>query len=172
MTNNVIIAILCLVWVGCREPQCYPEANYWNYTNYPHPTGEPDPADRKILEKVAECLAPLKEHWLSPEEAKEAECYGTPTLELRSCIKVGIPPTVHISACTGEEVFECNVPVESCLTKGQDGGCPCYCRAMIQDNTVIWVTPNRKLLPAYAVTLLTGCYNPWTATLAPCSAPP
>lgn len=179
-TIELVRSVGCFVCVtagilgsGCssRATECYPETGYWNYTNYPAPTQDLDPGDREILAKVEACLAPLKEHWLSPEEAKEAECLGTPTFEVRSCLKVAVAPTWHISECTGEEVFDCNVPMASCAIKGQDGGCPCSCRAMIQDDTVIWVTPNRKLLPAYAVTLLTGCINPWTKTLAHCSAP-
>jgi hypothetical protein len=171
MRTFVSSAIIGVALWGCSE-QCYPEARYWNYTQYPTPAGPLAAEDRATLEKVAECLKPLREHWLSPAEQAEAQCVGIPVFEVRSCVKVAVAPDWHVSQCTGEQVFPCAVPTESCRMKGQDGGCPCSCRAMIQDNTTIWVTPNRKLLPAYAVTLLTGCNNPWTISLAKCSMPP
>jgi hypothetical protein len=161
-----------LILASCVEPQCYPEANYPNWTRYPEPLDPPADVDMQTLIKVRDCLAPLQARGgLSPEESRAAECYGTPTYEIRSCIKVAVAPDWHKSACSGQEVFPCSVGDSPCKAKGQvpTAQCPCYCRAMIQNNTTIWVTPNRKLLPAYAVTMLTGCNNPWTPSLAPCS---
>lgn len=151
--------LLALGLWGCSS-ECYPETRYWNYTDFPTPTSSPTPEDLAIAREVEQCLAPLKSQWLTLEEARASGCVGTPTLEVRECLKIAVPEW-HISECTGEQVFVCSVPTASCDAKGQDAGCPCYCRAMIQDNTVVWTTPNRKLLRAYLVTLMTGCYNPW-----------
>jgi hypothetical protein len=167
----VILAIWLLSSCGYYS-QCYPEANYPNRTSFPSVTGV-SPEDMLVLRKVEACLNPLRYQWLSPEEQKEAQCVGSPTFVIRSCLAVAVAPTWHTSMCSGEQVFPCNVDDISCEEKGLHPTwlCPCSCRAIIQDDTVIWVTPNRKLLPAYAVTLLTGCNRPWTEHLAPCSSP-
>lgn len=161
---------LILALASCGKP-CY-ETGYGNYTSYP----EPDtsiPEAQAVIDRVLACLEPLKTTWLSPEEAAEAQCYGTPDIRQKSCLRVAIPPDWRVSACSGEQVFPCQVPDASCLQKGQTptAQCPCMCRAMIQDDTTVWTTPNLKLLPAYLTTLLTGCRNPWTPTLAKCASP-
>ncbi len=154
---------------------CYPEANYPNYTQYAeYPLEGLDQAlVDSTVRNVVECLAPLKKQWLTPQETYEAQCYGMPTLEIRSCMLVKLAPDWYTSKCSGEQIFPCNVPLVSCTSKGfiPTAECPCACRAMIQDNTTIIVTPNLKLLPAYLTTLLTSCNNPWTETLAKCSDP-
>jgi hypothetical protein len=148
---------------------------YANYTSYATPEYEPAPEFRHVLEKVQECLRPLRNKPLSKEEFAEAECYGTPTLELRSCIRVGVPPDWYISKITGIQVFPCTVGPQRCIEKGlcpvgaTAAECPCACRAQIQDETTIWTVPEGRLLSSSVVTLLTGCINPWTPSLAPCS---
>lgn len=164
-------ALLFLV-ASCRQP-CYPEPQLSNFTSYPQPATTPTSDVMSQLEKVENCLAPLKTEWLSDQENKDAECIGRAgaALELRACLRVSVAPDWYISSCSGEQIFPCTVGEERCLEKGlaPDPNCPCSCRAQIQDMTTIWVTPNKKLLSAYAVTLLTGCLSPWTPTLAPCS---
>lgn len=162
-----------LALASCSAQQCYPETEFPNYTAYPQ-GGETSSSDAEILARVSECLSPLRTKWLTPAESDEALCYGSPTLEVRSCVHVSVAPDWYVSQYSGEEIFPCDVPGASCAAKGQplDAGFACSCRAMIQDNTTIWVTPNRKLLPAYAVTLLTGCMNPWTVpSLVKCASP-
>ncbi len=167
--------ILFIVLYGCgtRKPECYPEALYGNYTQYKElPVGGLDSALLdSTTQAVVECLAPLKMQWLTPQEATDAQCYGYPTLELRSCLQVRLAPDWYVSKCSGEQLFPCSVPYASCAQKGltPNKECPCACRAMIQDDTMIIVTPNLKLYPAYLTTLLTGCNNPWTPSLAKCS---
>ena len=172
------LVLLGVVTIGaaCRPAPCYPEASYSDFTAYQTPDYPPAPEYRAVLEKVVACLEPLKEHWLSPEEFTAAECVNPhPTIELRSCIKVGVPPDWYVSGITGEEVFPCSIGPQRCIEKGlcppgaTAAECPCHCRAQIQDETTIWTAPNGKLLAAYAITLLTSCLSPWTPSLAPCA---
>lgn len=160
-----------LMLLSCSAP-CYPEVDYPNYTDYSR--GDPAPGAQKVIDSVLDCLAPLKTQWLSPEEAQEAQCYGQPVLEQRACLQVLVAPDWYTSTCTGEQVFPCQVGPQRCEEKGQEPtqSCPCACRAQIQDEGTIYVTPNMKLLPAYLVTLFTSCRNPWTPSLLPCSRSP
>lgn len=170
--NHVAWALLCFMATSCREP-CYPETRLANFTSYTEPVNAPTADILAQLEEVEACLAPLKTKWLSDEENAQAECIGRSgaALELRSCLRVAVAPDWHLNCSGTEQVFTCSVGPQRCLEKGQypTPECPCSCRAQIQDQTTIWVTPNKKLLSAYAVTLLTGCLSPWTPTLAPCS---
>jgi hypothetical protein len=162
-----------LLLLACSPVPCYPESGLSNFTSYQTPKEEPSLEIMAQLRQVEACLAPLKTTWLSDEEAKAAECYGrsAASLELRACMRVAVAPDWYTSTCTGEQVFNCSIGNARCLEKGitPTAECPCSCRAQIQDTTTIWITPNRKLLSAYAVTLLTGCLSPWTPTLVKCS---
>lgn len=160
---------LFLVLAACQEPPCYPESGLSNYTDFPTPL-ESDPTLQPVMDAVVRCLEPLNRSWLTPEEATAAECLGPRRIEVRSCIRLAVVPEWHVSECTGEQVFECSVGPQRCLEKGQHGECPCSCRAQIQDETTVWTTPNRRLLAAYIVTLLTGCLSPWTPSLEKCSS--
>jgi hypothetical protein len=162
--------LCCLSLISCSQP-CYPEFDFSNFTNYPTPVDDSARQDQIVLQKVYECLQPLNDQWLSANEAQQAECWIKPRIELRSCVKVAVVPDWRLSCDGSEEVFPCEIGPERCLEKGQHptSQCPCMCRAQIQDATTIWVTPNRKLLAAYAVTIMTGCLSPWTPSLAPCS---
>lgn len=164
---------LAALILNCKPGPCYPEARLTSTTAYPEPNSLPDADIMDQLHHVEACLRPLRDHWLSDEEAAAAECFGraAAVLELRSCLRVDIAPDWYTSACTGEEVFPCKTGPERCLEKGETPTqqCPCRCRGQIQGGTTIWITPNKKLLSASAVTLLTGCLSPWTPSLAPCS---
>ncbi len=164
------------VLVGCSPPPCYPESDLANFTDYPTPDYAPAPEYQQVLDEVLTCLKPLEGRWLSPEEAASAECGLPPSvIELRACIRVGVPPDWYTSSITGEQIFPCSVGPQRCIEKGlcpvgaTAAQCPCACRAQIQDETTLWTAPNGKLLAAYAITLMTGCLSPWTPTLAPCS---
>ena len=165
---RLLAVLLCVA--ACRPPPCYPEGNLSNFTSYPEP-GTTAPADQTFAEQVAACLVPLNDTWLSDAEAREAECLGPRRIEVRECLRVAEVPDWHLTCDGSEQVFNCSVGPQRCLEKGQvpTPECPCSCRAQIQYNTVVWTTPNRKLLAAYLVTLFTGCLSPWTPTLAPCS---
>ncbi len=174
--------------VGSCSNQCYPEADYPNYTSYPvtvtgttdkgvhldDPDHQLDPKKvDQVIARVENCLSQFHITPLDGAESAAAQCYGIPTLEVRQCLVVKVAPDWHVSKCTQEEVFPCDVPFASCAEKGftPTVGCPCSCRAMIQDNTVLIITPNMRLFPAYLTTLLTGCNSPWTTRLAQCSDP-
>lgn len=165
--------LLPLFLLACGPQPCYPETRLSSFTGYEAPAEAPAADVMEQLRAVEACLAPLRSQWLSPEEEVAAECIGrsAAALELRSCLRVAVAPDWRLSQCSGEQVFPCAIGPERCLEKGQQptAACPCMCRATIQDQTTIWITPNRRLLSAYAVTMLTGCLSPWTPTLAPCS---
>lgn len=160
--------LVLILLAACQEPECYPEGRLPTVTDFPTPEVS-DPTLQPVMDAVVQCLEPLNQHWLTPSEASAAECLGPRRIEVRSCIRLAVVKEWHVSECTGEQVFSCNVGPQRCAEKGQTGECPCSCRAQIQDNTTVWTTPNQKLLAAYIVTLLTGCLSPWTPTLAPCS---
>lgn len=180
-------ALLALLLAGCTN-QCYPEADYWNWTSYTtvithdtpggihldDPQHQLDPArvDRAVKNVVA-CLAQFKVQPMSTAELNAAECYGRPTLEIRACLVVKVPDWHPSCRDPKEEVFLCDVPNASCTEKGLTPTveCPCSCRAMIQDNTTLLTTPNMRLFPAYLTTLLTGCNRPWNNRIASCSSP-
>ena len=170
MKSKITLACLGVALGACAPAPCYPEDGLSNFTSYPTP-GPTSPADQAFVQKVAACLAPLNDHWLSPEEAMAAECLGPRKIEVRSCIRVAVVPEWHWNCSGTDQVFSCSVGDQRCLEKGEHPTpeCPCSCRAQIQDDTVVWTTPNRRLLAAYIITLLTGCLSPWTPTLAPCS---
>lgn len=167
------IGALLFLAASCRQP-CYPETQLSNFTSYSDGINESDLVGiHDQLQQVEACVAPLRTQWLSDQENKDAECIGRggAALVLRACLRISVAPDWYLSSCSGEQIFPCTVGPQRCLEKGltPDPKCPCSCRAQIQDMTTIWVTPNKKLLSAYAVTLLTGCLSPWTPTLAPCS---
>lgn len=180
-----LIAIALLNF-GCVNRDCYPDLGYGNYTDFkverPRLTEFgfyiDDPNDQlnmpefiRVTRETLDCIKKLEPGWYAP--GYEGQCYGKATFEIRACLVIKVAPDWHVSECTGEEVFSCNVPFSSCAEKGysQDAGCPCSCRSIIQDNSDIIVTPNLKLYPAMLTTLMTGCYNPWVAPLAKCASP-
>lgn len=167
--------------LSCQAP-CYP-SNYPNYTNYSVSftdktnlgikLDDPDHYldKQKIDELTTETISCLKKikGTLSSNELYQNDCQGEWDLEIKSCMVVKVP-IWHTSDCTGEEVFSCSVPFASCAEKGfsPDSGCPCSCRAMVQDNEVLLTTPNMKLYKAYLITLLTGCGRPWYGKMLDC----
>ena len=93
-------------------------------------------------------------------------CLGI-TLD-RSQAMVYVPSDVYISPCSGQQLFPCSI-VEAngrdvChedkgLNTSED--CPCNCRSVIQDNSVIITTPDFRLLGMTLVMLMTSEINPY-----------
>lgn len=83
----------------------------------------------------------------------------------RECLTVKVAPDWYISPCSGQEIFPCAMPKEVCLNKGLTEEdlerCPCSCRAIIQDENTIIVTPNLFLYRGELARMVTGVNNPW-----------
>lgn len=177
-----------VIWTlitGCGNPPCY-VGDHGNYTNHVRsqivavspmygfsvddPKGELDLAKLDMtVSAIVECIGSILP--LTMSEYQTAECVGQPSSEVRSCIVVKVPEW-HVSSCTGSQLFPCSVPVLSCLNKGQTPTleCPCSCRAIIQDNSMILTTPNLELFPARLTELLTGCPQIWNTRLSKCGS--
>jgi len=178
-------AAALLLLAACR-PQCYPESRTFNWTSFEVPAdfvrgykgimiaGNLDASRvNKVVRTVEQCLQGV-EAKMSQEEKGEARCDGFSPwpLEVRSCLIVAEAPGWHVSSCTGEQLFSCEVGQSPCAAKGFEPNpqCPCSCRGTFQDRQTAFVTPNLRLLPATLVTAMTGCQSPWTEHLGPCSS--
>jgi hypothetical protein len=174
-----ILPIMCIL--SCTDAdsapaECYPELAAPNYTAYRYKSGIDPRLDvvrvwRKI-DAVSDCVRRVRP-MMTPAQEREAQCFSKPTYALRSCLSIQLADDWRYSACTGAQVFPCNVPNASCELKGQTptADCPCSCRAIIQDNTAIVTAPNLELLPGQLTTMLTGCFNPWVYPLNECANP-
>lgn len=181
------LLLLPLLGVGCLSvdaPRCYPSYIPANYTSYEvspdsvtpggvqldDPDHQLDPVQiDATVKSVVECLQVLESEPMTKEERAASNCFAPSVLEARSCLTIKVAPDWHVSSCTNsfsntkEQVFACSVGDASCQEKGltPTDECPCSCRAVIQDDTTIIVTPNLKLLPGNLVYLLVGCDHIW-----------
>jgi hypothetical protein len=180
--KRLAVLMAFLPTLSCVQETCY-QSNYPNYSNFTisknlesyggilfdDPKHELDySAVIDFNTRVLECIKSLPE--LSPAELSEGACYGKMDPVIRSCLVVKVPEW-HNSTCSNEQLFQCDVGNQPCYNKGltPTAECPCLCRAMIQDNTVLLTTPNLRLYPAYLTSMLTGCMYPWTVNLAKCA---
>lgn len=186
-TNSLVI---CFTILSCSSPiePCYINYGFRNYTNYIiSPTSYTnagiqidDPEHQLDLQKidyivnsVTQCVKEATTN-RTAEELAENECISTAVdAEVKQCLVIKVSPDWHVSSCTGEQIFSCDVGNLRCEQKGQTATnqCPCSCRATIQDSNTIIVTPNLKLLPAHIITMQTGCLNPWSGRLLKCATP-
>lgn len=181
-----------VLFSGCPSTgeniSCYPSHQFSSFTQYsfrgtystPRYGIEVDDPQRQLdipqlegtLSNVEACMQQFVTVPLTEVELKEADCVGAVVPEVRSCLQIQTAPDWQLSACTGEQVFPCAVGNQRCFEKEQipTEQCPCSCRAIVQDNQTIIVTPNLRLLPANLVTLMTGCLNPWGGRLGQCAS--
>jgi hypothetical protein len=151
---KVMLAILTLT--GCNT--CY-RNGYGNITSY-----EVDPAI--ITAGGIRVDDPLRE--LDLEELDRQTDFLEDCLEIpieRDCLTVKVAPDWYISPCSGQELFPCEMPEQVCLDKELTEEdlevCPCSCRAIIQDETTVVVTPNLLLYRGELARMITGENNPW-----------
>ena len=189
-----LAVLLCVIFLaGCpttgQDTTCYPTHGFSNFTNYTFnpsyvapqfgvevddPKGEIDILQLDgTLANVEQCMQQFVDQPLTAEESKASDCVGQVDTKVHSCLQIKLASDWHLSACTQEQVFSCNVGNQRCNEKGQTPTeqCPCSCRAIVQDNRKIILTPNLKLLPANLDTLMTGCLSPWSGRLAKCASP-
>ncbi len=168
---------------------CYTDYGFSNFTSYTisvttrtpiYAIGIDDPKHEldlgridQTVRNVSECVLAIADGGFSEEEFIQGECY-TRIIDpaIKSCMTIKVAPDWHISPCSGEQLFSCDIGTFRCEQKGliPDPKCPCSCRGIIQDGDVVIITPNMRLLPATLTTLMTGCLSPWVGRLAACSA--
>lgn len=188
-----LAALLGVLLAGCAtgNPAGYPP-RFQSVTAYPvkadrvthggvRYSGALDPVDLDARTgRVAGCLKHLPEP--SEAEKRVGDC---PAWPLRRAVDAArfdvlLAPDWGPScfAPESEETFPCRIDPRYCFDpppvgKGlpKDSGCQCQCRATIQGNRTIVVTPNLRLYPAELVRLVTGCNYVWTKTLGECAQP-
>jgi hypothetical protein len=96
------------------------------------------------------------------------DCLGIPVNT--DCITVKVAPDWYISPCSGQQLFPCNVDDQLCLDKGVEltEECQCNCRAIIQDENTIIVTPDLYLYRTELARMITGINNPWIEGVSHC----
>lgn len=178
MDIRKVISIAALALGGCGIGPAYPDTGRPNFTDYSFVATATTPGGIEIddpqhqlniaeldatVANVVSCLSQFKDAPMTEAEKTEYTCFGTADLTLKYGLRVMVPADWHVSACTGYEIFPCKVPDASCEEKGMTPttSCPCSCRAMIQDNSIIVTAPNLQLFPAQLAQLLTGCEQPW-----------
>ena len=82
----------------------------------------------------------------------------------RTFFKVKVAPDWYISKCSGQQLFPCDDDGHGCEDKDLPitEECPCNCRARIQNNNIIVVTPNLLLYRAELARMVTKRNNPWS----------
>lgn len=172
------LLVILIVFTACDKPKCYGFSgivpiSHYDYSNINRHTDAGISVDDQRYEldldrvdfityDVAKCLSDMKP--LSVEEMTAAKCSRTPFHpEVRSCLVIKVPQDWYVSTCTGNQLFRCNVPDQSCFDKGlaPTKQCPCACRASTQDDTAIITAPNLALYSTKVVELMTGCEYPW-----------
>lgn len=180
MRKSAAVLLLGLVTSlsSCKKPKCYGFSGMLNTTSYDYShinrytdagIAVEDPRHELDLDRVdyitldvIKCLNEMGP--LTDAELTAAQCGRIPFhAEIRSCFVVKVPQDWYVSSCTGNQLFPCNVPDQSCFEKGQTPTkeCPCACRAEIQDDTALITAPNLALYSAKVVELMTGCAYPW-----------
>jgi hypothetical protein len=175
--------LLALGLWGCND-RCY-RTDQLNYTHYSFQATAKSPRygfeidDPKseldlgqlddLTARVAACVQRVGPP--TDDEKKLGDCSGDFQPEIKPCLRVKVTPNWAISPCSGEQIFPCDVPQQSCTNKGlqPNPACPCSCRAIIQDDTMVVVTPNLRIYAGQLSTLLTGCTNSWTGRLVECA---
>lgn len=183
-------SLVAAAWASCSvvDEPCYAINGRLSYTVYNQSPQKQsprygfavdDPQNQLSLEvldaTVASVLACLQKQWplMTSEDQEKGWCTGKPLLEAQQCLVVQVPPDWYQSTCTGNQVFPCSVPAQSCRDKGQEptAECPCACRAIIQGQDTVVTAPNLELFPARLTELLTGCDQIWETPLAACGSP-
>jgi hypothetical protein len=156
--KKCIILVLTLFLFNCPDENCYPN-NYPNITSYEINITNTTNTGINIDDPLEEIDIEELERQTSALE----ECLGV-TID-RNCLLVKVAPDWYISPCSGNQLFPCNINIQECLDKGltlEDlEECPCNCRARIQDNNIIIVTPDLLIYRGELARMVLGVNNPW-----------
>jgi len=176
--------LAALLLTGCNDPVCYLAPNRaarLDVTAYPETEGRITPGGillddplrelddgqvDAIAQRTLECVRALPK-WECPRGYRA----GPPQTELKACLRIQVATNWRVDECSPEQKFPCAIGPGSCQMKGQspDANCPCMCRAVIQQNRTVVITPNMKLLPAALTQLFSGCDHVWQGELATCA---
>lgn len=160
------LILLCLVLLTtCVTPPCY-HNNYLNITDYQVHVDSITPHGIKVDSSGEE--VDLRE--IDRQVDALEECLETSIQ--RTCLRIKVAPDWYISECSGQQLFPCDINDQVCLDKGLTEEdleiCPCNCRATIQDENTIIVTPDLRLLRGELARMITGINNPWIPEISPC----
>jgi hypothetical protein len=153
----LVAVFAAFLLIGCG-PVPFPRNASPNYTRYTFT----ETARTRAGIRVDDPRQELYLDWLDVVVGHTFNClHMAPVLPPEFGVKV--PPDWVVSACSGAQVFPCNVGNAGCVAKGQTPTeqCPCRCRAVVQDQRIIVTAPNLEVFPGRLVTLLTGVENPW-----------
>jgi hypothetical protein len=133
-----------------------------------------DAAVDAAFNAVEACLASHPRTLTAADTSQFAMWCSTHTVPAtidRAAMTVKVAPDWHVSQCSSEQVFSCDIRAADCEAKGQQPteACPCQCRHSVQPGPVLVVTPNLLLLRAAIVEAVTGCQNPWGGSLRSCT---
>lgn len=164
-------------------PSEYANRHYANVTNYPikitHRTpggvfvsdGLDDSRVDLLTDQVEQCLANIEE----PTEAAKVAWSCLPGFfgrkVDRASFNVFLAPDWQPSEDGLWQTFPCTVDPALCEAKGQHPTAekPCACRAIVQSNFTIVVTPDLRLYASEAVRLFSGCNFVWGGALEACA---
>lgn len=163
------LVIISLLFCGCYEDDCY--CNWYKSITDYNVSGKYffSPAGIKIYPNNN--TIKLQEIDKKVEELEE--CLNIKVK--RDCFIILIPDDWYISSCSGEELLPVSAPYYLCEDKNirieescrwldkPTKECPCVCawRSAIQDDHILVLTPNLKMLKLELTRLTTGVNNPW-----------
>ncbi len=159
----LVIGLILLTQIyGCTDP-CY-NNHYLDITTYDISQNLSTTNGIKVDDPQRELdLAELDRQTTSLEECLRITVN-------RQCLIVKVAPDWYTSPCSGQQLFPCDIPISVCEDKGitLTEECPCNCRAIIQNENTIIVTPDLLLYRAELARMVTGVNNPWVPTLSHC----
>lgn len=174
---------LLLVLLPCSPPSEYINRHFANVTNYQikitHKTpggvsvsdGLDDARVDLLTDQVEQCLANLEE----PTPAAKVAWSCLPGFfgrkVDRASFNVFLAPDWQPSEDGLWQTFPCTVDPALCEAKGQHPTPehPCACRAIVQDNRSVIVTPDLRLYASEMVRLVSGCSQTWLGSLETCA---
>lgn len=162
MTKCILLILFCGLLLTCQEP-CY-------YNSYLSITEYEEDIDLQTAKGIQVTSNNQEIDLIEIDRQVDAleNCLNQSIR--RECFRILVAPDWYISKCSGQELFPCRMPIKVCEDKDIiiTEECPCNCRAIIQDENIIIVTPNLYLLRAELARMVTGINNPWIPPIGSC----
>jgi len=164
MKTTLIISVLLLSTqlLTCQD-NCY-RNGYMNITDY-------EVSTNLVTEKGIRVDDPLFQLDLAELDRQTDALEACLEISIRrECLTVKVAPDWYISPCSDQQLFPCDINPQVCEDKGVilTEECPCNCRAMIQNETTIIVTPNLYIYRGELARMITGINNPWAEGFSHC----
>lgn len=147
--------IIVILLIGCQTAPCY-QNSYLNVTEYDVRANDITPDGIDVDNSGYEVDLNEIDRIVNEFE----ECYG---IVYKSCLTIKVAPDWYVSPCSGQQLFPCDIDEALCEQKGltPNEECPCNCRAIIQDENTIIITPDLLLLQGELARMVSGINNPW-----------